>query len=139
MNDERGSTTLELAIIGPFLLLFVSVVIMGGRVAMAGQSVEAAASEAAREASIRRDSATARTSARDAAQASLQAQGLECRDIDVSVDVSDFSRSVGRGGEVSATVSCRVGIGDLAIPGVPGSRWVTETAWSPLDTYRDRS
>lgn len=129
---------MELVILAPFLLLFISVVVFVGRMAIAKQSVESAAWEAARQASISRAAAYAQSSAHDAARDSLQQQGLECGDMTVSVDVGDFSRAPGRGGEVSATVRCRVRLADLAIPGVPGSRWVDATASSPLDTYRER-
>lgn len=138
LAGERGSTTLELTILAPFLLLFISVVVFAGRMAIANQSVESAAWEAARQASISRSSSYAHTSARDAAKDSLQQQGLECGDMTVAVDVDDFSRAPGRGGEVSATVACRVRLSDLMIPGVPGSRLVEASASSPLDTYRER-
>jgi hypothetical protein len=39
---------------------------------------------------------------------------------------------------VNVTVSCRLDLSDLAIPGVPGSRVMRATMSSPLDTWRER-
>lgn len=56
----------------------------------------------------------------------------------MQIDTSQFSRPPGEPATVSATVTCRVQLSDLAIPGLPGSREITETVESPLDTYRMR-
>lgn len=53
-RDERGSVAIEAAIGVPAFGLFVAMIILGGRVEIAKQSVEAAAYEAARAASIER-------------------------------------------------------------------------------------
>jgi hypothetical protein len=39
---------------------------------------------------------------------------------------------------VTATVTCKVEVADLAIPGLPGTRTITATASSPVDAYRER-
>ncbi len=39
---------------------------------------------------------------------------------------------------MSATVTCVVNLGDISVPGLPGSLTITETVTSPLDTYRGR-
>ena len=49
-----------------------------------------------------------------------------------------FATPVGTPATVSATVTCVVELSDLALPGVPGTRTVTVTVTSPLDTYRER-
>ena len=51
-RDEHGSVAIEAAIGVPAFGLFVAMIILGGRVEIAKQSVEAAAYEAARAASI---------------------------------------------------------------------------------------
>ncbi len=53
-RDERGSVAIEAAIGVPAFGLFIAMIILGGRVEIAKQSVEAAAYEAARAASIER-------------------------------------------------------------------------------------
>lgn len=138
-QGDGGSVSLELVILGPGLLLFIAVVIFGGRVALAGQSVDQAASEAARTASIARTGAEADSTAGASAQAVLAQQGLQCQTLTVSVDTSGFARPAGTPATVTTTVSCVVNLADLSIPGIPGSRTVTASASSPIDTYRQRS
>ena len=58
--------------------------------------------------------------------------------VDVALDVAGFAVPVGLPAQVMATVTCVVALADLALPGFPGSRTVTATAVSPLDTYRER-
>ncbi len=137
-TDDRGSATVELVILAPTLLLFLLLAIYAGRVAMARQSVHAAAADAARSASIARTEGAAAGNARAAADATLAAEGLRCQATQVDVDISAFGAPVGVPGTVAATVSCTVDLTDLTVPGVPGSRQLTATVASPLDTYRER-
>lgn len=137
-RQDRGSIALELAVLGPALLLFIGLMILAGRMALANQSVAQAADEAARTASIARTQSGASSGASSAARSALAQQSLQCVSTQVSVDTSQFSRPVGTPAAVSATVSCVVRLADLSLPGLPGSRTVTATASSPLDTYRER-
>jgi Flp pilus assembly protein TadG len=137
-GGDRGTTTLELVVVVPGLLLLVGLLAVAGRVALAGTAVEAAAAAAARQASLERSAGQAAASARAAAQANLAGQGLQCADVQVSVDTSQFSRPVGTPAQVSATVACAVRLGDITLPGVPGTTRLDATAVSPLDTYRVR-
>ncbi len=137
-THDRGSATVELVILAPTLLLFLLLAIYAGRVAMARQSVHAAAADAARSASIARTEGAAAGNARSAAEATLAAEGLRCQATQVEVDTSAFGAPVGVAGSVAATVSCTVDLTDLTVPGVPGSRQLTATVSSPLDTYRER-
>ena len=137
-RDERGSAAIEAAIGVPAFLLFVGLIIFGGRTATTHQSVETAAADAARSASLERTSASARTQAISAATTSLSNQGIHCLDVDVTVDASQFSRVVGEAATVSVTVQCRLDLSDLSVPGVPGSRLIRATVTSPIDTWRER-
>ena len=56
----------------------------------------------------------------------------------ISVDTSGFGSPVGTPASVRATVTCVVNLSDLAVPGVPGTRTVSASMSSPLDTYRER-
>jgi Flp pilus assembly protein TadG len=138
VRDERGSAAIEAVIGVPAFLLFVGLIIFGGRTATTHQSVETAAADAARSASLERTSASARTQAIAAATTSLSNQGIRCLDIDVTVDASQFSRVVGEAATVSVTVQCRLDLSDLSVPGVPGSRLIKATVTSPIDTWRER-
>ena len=118
VGRERGSAAVEAAVGVPAFALFLALIILAGRIATAGQAVEAAAADAAR---------------------SLATQQLSCSTTRVTVDAAGFTTPVGQPATVTATVSCEVRLADLAIPGLPGTRTVTATMTSPLDTYRGRA
>jgi Flp pilus assembly protein TadG len=135
---DRGSASLELAILGPALLLLLGLVIAAGRIAVSGGAIEAAARDAARQASIARDPASAATSARAAAVDTLTEQDLRCTSLTVRVDTSGFRAPLGAPAQVSARVSCVVALSDLAVPGMPGTKTLHASFASPLDSYRER-
>lgn len=138
-TDERGSATIETLIVVPVAVTFLSLAILGGRLAIAQQAVQAAAADAARAASIARTHTIAQSKGQAAGQASLANQGLSCGQQSVAVDASQFSRPVGTPAAVTATVSCDVSASDLGIPGVRASYPIRATATSPVDTYRQRA
>lgn len=135
-HDERGSVSLELAIIAPALLLLLGVLVLAGRVETSSAAVEQAARAAARDASLARTPDAARSTALDSAHRELF--GSNCVTTGIAVDVTGFAAPVGTDGIVTVTVTCTVTIADLAIPGLPGARTMTGTATSPLDRYRSR-
>ena len=138
-HDQRGSTTLELVVWAPGLLLLLGLLIVAGRVNSANAAVEQAATDAARTASLARTAASAEQLARQHAQQTLATQGLECTASTVTVDTAGFATAPGQPVTVTATVTCPVRLSDLSIPGLPGTRTVTHTAVSSLDTFRERS
>jgi Flp pilus assembly protein TadG len=119
-------------------MLFVGLIVFAGRVAVANQAVGSAATEAARSASISRTQAQAADTARAAATQALSNQKVNCLRMTISVDTSGFGSPVGTPASVRATVTCVVNLSDLAVPGVPGTRTVSASMSSPLDTYRER-
>jgi Flp pilus assembly protein TadG len=133
---DRGSVSLEAAIIAPGLLFLICLAIAAGRIMLAGAAVEAAARAAAREASLARTPAEAKARATTAAQASLQQ--LRCTSTGVDVDTSGFAVPVGQVAGVKATVRCTVGLSDLVLPGLPGAKTMDATFTSVLDRYRSR-
>ena len=137
-DRERGSATLELAILAPAFLLLLGMVVIAGRVQVAAGAVEHAATSAAREASLARTNAAAQTTATSAAARELEGQDIRCATSSVTVDASGFGAPLGQSATVSATLTCMVSFADLAIPGLPGSRTLTSTATSPIDRFRAR-
>ncbi|MCZ7458214.1 TadE family protein [Streptomyces sp. WMMC940] len=137
LSDE-GSTAIEAAIVTPCLLLFLLLAIAAGRIVMAGQVVDAASEDAARQASITRSPGEARESALAAARATLSGQGVHCASVDIALDTSGLGTDVGEAGTVTATVTCRVELSDLALPGVPGTRTMTSSFTSTVDQYVER-
>lgn len=140
-GGEQGAVhAVELLLCAPFLAAFFVLVVLGGRIAFAGQAVHTAAVDAVRAASIARSAAAAERSAQESAQTSLANQGINCVTLDVTVDTAGFSRPAGTPARVALTVRCDVYTGDLILPGVPLPRGVRveQTAESVLDTYRAR-
>lgn len=135
---EHGSASIEAAIGLPAFVLFVGLIIFGGRTASTHAAVESAAADAARSASIARSGIVAKQDAVSAARTSLSNQDIECLSIAVTVDVADFGKPVGEPGTVSAVVECRLDLADLSVPGVPGSQLIAASVTSPLDTWRER-
>lgn len=139
LATERGSVTLELAVLAPMLLILLGLIVAAGRIELAGGSVETAAADAARQASIARTPAAAQAAAEGSARATLAAEGLSCSQLSVAVDTAGFAAPLGQPAAVSAHVSCTVTLADLLVPGMPGSHRMDATSTSPLDPYRGRA
>jgi len=137
-RNERGSATVEAVIGVPVFVLLILLAIMGGRVALAKQAVDAATADAARVASLSRDATKAKSDAIEVAEASLANQGITCLDITITVDTAVLRRPAGTPGVVTATVSCTLRLADLGLPGT-ASRTITATVASPVDTWRQRA
>jgi Flp pilus assembly protein TadG len=135
---QRGSAVIETVIGIPAFMLFVALIVYAGRVAIAHQVVQSAAADAARSASIARTQGGAQTAGVAAAATSLANQAANCTATTVSIDTSGFASPVGTPASITATVTCHVNLSDLSLPGVPGSKAITATMSSPLDTYRER-
>ena len=135
---ERGSFALETAVVAPFVLGIILLVVFAGRYALATQSVNSAAASAARTASIARTASDARSTANSAAVLSLASQEISCATVDVKVDTSGFKAEVGLPATVAATVTCQLDLAGLSMIGLPGSMTISAESSSPLDTYRER-
>ncbi len=135
---DRGSAALELAILTPALILLIGFVVVAGRVAIANNTITSVAGNAAREASLARDARTAAAAAGAAARSALTAQAIHCDGGgQVAVDAGGFAAGQGTPGQfVVVTVTCVVSFTDLAIPGLPGSRTLSDRAVSPIDPNR---
>jgi Flp pilus assembly protein TadG len=136
-GGEAGNAVVEAAILAPVFILFLAGLLTGARIRSAGAAVTQAAADAARQASIARTPAQARTVATTSALATLRDKGLHCTP-HVSLDLSGFAQPVGRPATVSAQVTCTIQLSDVAAPGFPGSRTVTKVHRSPLDSFRGR-
>ncbi len=133
---ERGSATVEAVIGVPAFLLFLGLLVLGGRVTIAHQAVTAAAADAARAASIARTEASAQADAIGAAQQSLANQQQDCAGVTVSLDTTGFGTQAGTAAEVRATVACQINLADLGLPA--GTRTIAASMSSPIDNYRER-
>ncbi|MDF5758421.1 TadE/TadG family type IV pilus assembly protein [Spongiactinospora sp. TRM90649] len=127
--------TLEAAIIAPALAALVLAMIGFGRITLAHGAIDAAARDAARQASIARNATAARSAALASAHAALAREGLACTP-SVTVNTAAFSAPAGRSAVVVARVSCQVDLTDIVLPGLPGSKQLTSEFTSPIDPYR---
>lgn len=127
-RDERGSMAVELVILAPILMMFVLLVVAGGRYVSVEGDVEAAARDAARAASLEDSRAEAEQAAFATYRASLD--GSDCR-------YAFSSPDWGPDGTVSIRLSCTVPYGDLGLLGLPGSVTVDAESHVRLDPYRE--
>lgn len=128
---EDGALSLSTAIVVPGIILLLGVAIMAGRMATARGTVESAAWEAARAASISRTHATAQEAAQGGATAILSSADLDCTSLEVLTDLAALDLPVGQTGEVSVTVSCTVHLADLSVLG-QADHTITHTATEPF-------
>jgi Flp pilus assembly protein TadG len=136
-HADDGNAALELVVLAPVLLGLIALVIAAGRTTIAQGAVNAAAEDAARQASISLTPAAAQAAAQASARAALRDDGLACVPV-VVTDTSEFGISPGLPANVAATVTCTVPLADLALPGLPGSVHLQALFISPLDIYRSR-
>ena len=134
---DDGNAALELVVLAPVLLFLLGLVVAAGRTSIAQGSVDAAARDAARQASISLTPGAAQAAALSSARSALSQDGLDCNPV-VTVNTAQFSVPVGEPATVTATVSCQVPLSDLLVPGLPGSRTLHFTFTSPLDPFRER-
>ncbi|HZD68902.1 MAG TPA: TadE/TadG family type IV pilus assembly protein [Actinomycetes bacterium] len=131
---ERGSAAVEAAVVAPALLLFILLVVLGGRVASAKLRVEEAARDAARAASIAGNAGQAAAEADSTARASLGNAGVTCASFSVQPDLGGFRP----GGSVRVTVRCTTPLGELAPLPVPGSKTLSASYLVVIDPFRSR-
>ncbi|WP_433128270.1 TadE/TadG family type IV pilus assembly protein [Micromonospora sp. CA-240977] len=149
---ERGSVSIEVAVLAPAFIALMVLAGVVGRTAVAAEAIEAAVHDAARAASISRDSATAREAALTAIQDQLDWHGLACAnelDPELTARVGGapisfddvYSSTIGTDATVTVTLVCLVSFRDISLdilPGMPDERRISATFTSPLDRYRGR-
>jgi hypothetical protein len=138
-RDDRGSESVEMAILLPVGLLVLAMLVIGARIALAGDRISGVAGIAARDASLARSATAAQKIATASATDALADRNLHCADVQVSVDTSGFSSAPGAPAAVTVDVACTVDLSDVGGAGLPGSRILRDTATSPLDPARDLS
>jgi Flp pilus assembly protein TadG len=136
-RGDAGNAVVEAAILAPLFILFLAALLIGARIRSAGAAVTQAAADAARQASIARTPAQARSAATTSALVTLRDKGLHCAP-QVALDLSGFNQPIGRPATVTARVTCTVQLSEVAAPGMPGSRTVTKVHRSVLDPFRGR-
>ena len=130
---DDGMATVELVLLTPLALVVLGFLVLVGRLSTTSADVTAASRDAARSASLAQTYDAAVAAADATANASLAAQDVTCRDLQV---VGGDPAAFVAGGEITITVSCDVNLGDVALPGIPGTRTVTSTSTEVIDRFR---
>jgi Flp pilus assembly protein TadG len=144
VNDQRGSSSLELVFLAPVLLSVMLLVAAFGRHAHTQAYIDQAARDAARTATATRDAATAKQAVNDTIEADLASAPPSCRDSaehTVTSSTGSFEPSSPYtaypiGDEpglvvLSVTVTCDVDVSDLSFIGI-GHLTLTSTFSSPM-------
>lgn len=129
-RDDRGSTSVELVLLAPVLMVLALFVVLAGRSGEALRQVQHAADHGARAAS--QASSARRDDVGHAAAASdLAAAGRSCVDQTIGVEKT----KIGRLDAVKVTVSCRVKHAGLQLLGMSDRRVQAESV-EVIDVYR---
>ncbi|MEU7205405.1 TadE/TadG family type IV pilus assembly protein [Streptomyces sp. NPDC045470] len=139
LRQDRGSYSLETAVLAPVVIALLLLMVAFGRITDADGAVDSAARAAARAASLERDAGSAQSAAQAAAERSLSGEGITCQATSVSIDTSGYQSDIGVDADVTAAIACTARLSDIGLPGLPGAKTLTASWTSPLDTYRGRS
>lgn len=139
-EGERGSSPVTYIFAAVVFIMVLYLGAIGIKISISGNTMQNAASAAARDATLARSDVTARLNAIEAAKRVLQQQGVECSGgVEVSVDTSGFNAPPGQLGKVSVTVNCTVALDKGNLPVAPTSIALKASSTSPVDPYRERS
>lgn len=128
-RNDRGSASVELAILAPLVALLLGAVVLVGRVQLARADVEGAARSAARDLSIARDPYVAADGVRASLVTTLNVGSPTCRTLSFTPEIAPA--------RVSVTLTCTVDFREAAVLPVPGSMSVSASASEVIDTYRE--
>jgi Flp pilus assembly protein TadG len=137
-DRESGNAPLERVILAPVIVALIGLIIAAGRTTIAQGSVDAAARDAARQASLQRSPSQAEAAGVASADAALAKDGLNCQPT-VIMGLRGFGKPLGQPASVRAFVTCTVSLSNLSVPGMPGQKTLRAHFTSPLDPYRGRS
>jgi Flp pilus assembly protein TadG len=129
-SNQRGSTTIEMVLLAPVLMMLILLIVFAGRLTQVNSQVRHAADQAARVAS-QKSEVNRNGAATAAALADLASNGIAC----VSPTVSISTSSAGEVQTVTATVSCEVNRSELA-PLAPGAQRLVGTSTEVIDRRR---
>lgn len=126
---DRGSMTVEFALLAPAFVALMLLLVVGGRMVEAQGQVDGAARDAARAASVQTDGSQVQPAVENAALSDLEpAGGRNMCPGGMTATYSGGSAA----GSVSVTVRCTINL-------VVGTHTMTGYAVAPLDTYAERN
>lgn len=131
-GEQRGSATVELAVLTPLLILLVLLIVLAHRLTTATQAADAAAHAGARAATLERTPEQARLAAEGAVADALRTHELSCSSHTLTLEMGALEP----GGTVSAALTCQADFSGLTGLGVPLHRDVKGEADAVVDVYR---
>lgn len=133
-RSESGMAIVELVVFFPVIVLFIELIVLGGRVGVARGDVASAAREAARQATLANSRSGAAEVIGPVALAALDDRGYACENPSVVLGPNTRFEP---GGQVEVVVVCRLNFSDLDLLSVaPGATVVEQSVLEPIDTYR---
>jgi hypothetical protein len=133
--NERGSASVELALIAPSLLLLLAVMLAGGRLVQTKSALASVARETARAAAAETTLETALIVGESAGEQEASALGLDVGRLSILQDPGGFER----GGSYAVTVSYQVRLSDLPGFGLfPSSLTVTSEQVETVERHKSR-
>ena len=128
---------MELAILLPVGILVLALIVVGARIALAGDRISGVAGDR-RPRRVHRPLTRPGAEHRDdQREPRLSTDDLHCTNIRVNVDTSGFDALPGTGASITVNVWCTVDLSDIGVAGMPGSKTLHDVATSPLDPARD--
>ncbi|MEM9133657.1 MAG: hypothetical protein AAF962_02500 [Actinomycetota bacterium] len=132
-STERGNALITFLLLAPALVMFLELIVLGGRVAATRADVQAASRQAARQASLAAGPASAAAVIDPVADSALTGKGVRCRSHTVTLGpATDYVQ----GGAVEVVVTCDVDLSDLDLLGLPGRLTLEASSLEPIEQYR---
>jgi TadE-like protein len=129
--SDRGSIAIEAVVLVPGLVGLLLLIAAFGVATQARGEVNGAAHDAARAATLQRDSGSARQVAIDVAERTLQANQVDC----ITVDVFPAAQLV-PGADFTVEVICRARLSAIGLVGIPGTVELRAVGRSYVDEFR---
>lgn len=137
MRDDSGAALATYLILFPVLVMFVELIVLGGRVAATGADIQSAAREAARAGTLAAGPGSLPSVISGPVSVGLAGKGFRCQSPSVTVGAATNFVAEGQpGGQVEVVVTCTVQLSDLDLLSIPGSITIRRSAVEPIDTYR---
>jgi hypothetical protein len=132
-GDDRGAAVIEYVMLLPIFVMFIELIVLGGRVAATHADIQSAAREAARQASLASGPGSAAGVIGPTVDTALADKGVACQS-----HTTRFGAGTNfvPGGTVEVEVTCVVSFADLDLLSAPGSMRITRSAVEPIELYR---
>jgi Flp pilus assembly protein TadG len=130
-DRDRGSATIEVALLAPVFTMLLALVVLVGRVESSRADIEGVADGAARSISLSRSPRAAVANAKADAEASLHVGSATCRTMGWDAEVS--------AGSVTVTIACTIDLSAASILPVPSHDTVRATATEVIDQFRENT